>query len=77
MVNKRNSNLSENYSAQSESAYKAYPPQQTSLTNLRNTTNQSDDLIAMLASSYENRRARQVSEWESMRLQRLRTSVGS
>lgn len=34
-----------------------------------------DDVIAHLASAYENARARQVSEWERMRRQTLRPAV--
>ena len=32
-----------------------------------------DDVIAALANAHENRRARQVTEWESMRRQAFRT----
>lgn len=38
----------------------------------RNLQLELDDVIASLASSTENRRARQVSKWESMRRQAFR-----
>ena len=34
-----------------------------------------DDLIVSLANAHENRRARQVSEWEKMRQQHFRMAV--
>ena len=35
----------------------------------------SDDVIASLANAHENRRARQVTEWESMRGQSVQRAV--
>jgi len=39
------------------------------------TTTRFDDLIVSLANAHENRRARQVTEWERMRRQYLPLSV--
>jgi hypothetical protein len=41
----------------------------------RNSTSFDDDVIASLLNAKENRRARQVAEWETLRRRAFRTSV--
>lgn len=50
----------------SDSNRQSDPARHSVLRSRQNSTYRIDDVIASLANDYENRRARQVSEWERM-----------
>jgi hypothetical protein len=67
MVNRidRNTARENQQSNTAANSHRRYPSKQLS-PNTSNEINRIDDVIASLANAHENRRARQVGEWENM-----------
>lgn len=55
-----------NFYAQKGETRRPQPSEKSSAKSLRTETAPVDDLIVLLANARENRRARQVSEWERL-----------
>ncbi|MEZ5425796.1 MAG: hypothetical protein R2747_06000 [Pyrinomonadaceae bacterium] len=79
MVKRTNINIASEISKLNESETKAVVNYISELLSTRisqsNENNQADDLIVSLSDDYENKRARQVFEWERVRRQNIQRAA--
>jgi len=78
MVDQNNTNAVNEIDSLNEkdpAAASAYRPETRRPRKSRSKDNLNDDLILSLSDAYENKRARQVTEWERMRRQNVQAVV--